>query len=85
MDKRKLQLATVIQLEDKAHEDGIEPLYTIRVLNMTEPVKVPISHLVPCTSCDPADIPLAAKDIDPNAIEILVTKEDLERLWHRDQ
>eukprot|EP00957_Ditylum_brightwellii_P147186 11207913-Ditylum_brightwellii.AAC.1 len=34
---------------------------------------------------DPADIPTSVKDIDPNAMESLLTHEDLEKLWHKDQ
>eukprot|EP00957_Ditylum_brightwellii_P115979 8846961-Ditylum_brightwellii.AAC.1 len=57
---------------------------TIRPLNSNEEVDVPIKDLSPCTTNNPADIPTSVNDIDPNAMESLLTHEDLEKLWHKD-
>eukprot|EP00957_Ditylum_brightwellii_P079531 6047295-Ditylum_brightwellii.AAC.1 len=46
---------------------------------------VPSSDILPCSTPDPTDILLIEKDIDPNALENLITKEDLEKLWQKDQ
>eukprot|EP00957_Ditylum_brightwellii_P020465 1542624-Ditylum_brightwellii.AAC.2 len=62
-----------------------EPQCQIRVLNTKDPITVLASSLSPCTTTDPADIPINSKDIDPNAMETLITKEDLDKLWYKDQ
>eukprot|EP00957_Ditylum_brightwellii_P083443 6342512-Ditylum_brightwellii.AAC.1 len=57
----------------------------IRILNTTVELTVPVSILPPCTTPDPADVPMYMSEIDPNALDHLITKEGLEKLWHKDQ
>eukprot|EP00957_Ditylum_brightwellii_P047776 3629370-Ditylum_brightwellii.AAC.1 len=57
----------------------------IRILNTTVELKVPVATLSPCTTPDPANVPMYISETDPNALEHLITKEDLEKLWHKDQ
>eukprot|EP00957_Ditylum_brightwellii_P204527 15339654-Ditylum_brightwellii.AAC.4 len=45
----------------------------------------PYLHLVTIGSPDPVYIPQHSTDIYPNALESLISKEDLEKLWHTDQ
>eukprot|EP00957_Ditylum_brightwellii_P053753 4072207-Ditylum_brightwellii.AAC.1 len=84
-DHGGIKLATVVESAQEELKDGVNPACTIRVLNATDPITVPASSLSPCTFPDPADIPTSAKEIDPNAMNVLISKEDLDKLWHRDQ
>eukprot|EP00957_Ditylum_brightwellii_P212332 15367190-Ditylum_brightwellii.AAC.2 len=84
-DKQKLQLATMVSSNEGETADDQEPQYQIRVLNTKKLITVPASSLSTCTTTDPADVPTSSKDIDPNAMETLITKEDLDKLWHKDQ
>eukprot|EP00957_Ditylum_brightwellii_P162951 12408211-Ditylum_brightwellii.AAC.1 len=77
----KTVLATVIGPADNSEDS----LYEVRVLNSTIEHSVPIFTLSPVTTPDPADIPQHSVNIDPNALESLISKEDLELLWHKDQ
>eukprot|EP00957_Ditylum_brightwellii_P105934 8080056-Ditylum_brightwellii.AAC.1 len=76
-DKQKLRLATVLRTNEGRPSDTT---CTIRLLNSTKEVNVPIKDLSPCTTNNPADIPTSVKDIDPNAMESLLTHEDSEKL-----
>eukprot|EP00957_Ditylum_brightwellii_P203150 15333441-Ditylum_brightwellii.AAC.2 len=80
-----MKLATVSKSSHDELVDGVDPTCTIRVLNKIDPVTVPASSLSPCTTPDPADIPILAKEIDPNAMNSPISKEDLDKLWHRDR
>eukprot|EP00957_Ditylum_brightwellii_P031985 2425136-Ditylum_brightwellii.AAC.1 len=62
-----------------------DPMCKIKILNTTVELTVPVSTLSPWTTSDPTDIPMHMSEIDPNALEHLITKEDLEKLWHKDQ
>eukprot|EP00957_Ditylum_brightwellii_P129172 9852304-Ditylum_brightwellii.AAC.1 len=77
----KTVLVAVIGPADNS-EDGI---CKVRVLSSTTEHSVTISTLSPVSTSDPADIPQYSADVDPNALESLISKEDLELLWHKDQ
>eukprot|EP00957_Ditylum_brightwellii_P133528 10180489-Ditylum_brightwellii.AAC.1 len=77
---------------DTSHCDGEgdgasegDPACRIRLLNSKVELSVPVSDNLSCSTPVPADIPLTEKDIDPNAMETLMTKDDLEKLWYKDQ
>eukprot|EP00957_Ditylum_brightwellii_P201134 15324200-Ditylum_brightwellii.AAC.1 len=69
-------LATVIGSADNSEDDQCK----IRLLNSTIKHAVPISTSSSLTTADPADIPQHSADIDPNALESMISKEDLELL-----
>eukprot|EP00957_Ditylum_brightwellii_P204672 15340361-Ditylum_brightwellii.AAC.1 len=77
-----LKLATIIWTNEGGSPDST---CTIRLLNSNEEVDVPTKDLSPYMTNNPANIPTSVKDIDPNAMESLLTHEDLEKLWHKDQ
>eukprot|EP00957_Ditylum_brightwellii_P030539 2313144-Ditylum_brightwellii.AAC.1 len=81
-EKQKLRLATVLRTNERG---SVDPTCIITLLNSNKELKVPIKDFPPCTTNDPADITTYAKDINSNAIESLLTHEDLEKLWHKDQ
>eukprot|EP00957_Ditylum_brightwellii_P099262 7561059-Ditylum_brightwellii.AAC.1 len=64
---------------------GQYTLCKVGILNSTNKLLSPISTLPPIDDPDPADIPQSCSDIDLNTMYLLVSKEDLEKLWHRDQ
>eukprot|EP00957_Ditylum_brightwellii_P064742 4913291-Ditylum_brightwellii.AAC.1 len=72
----KVRLATVIGSGGKTYSDNQEPFFKINVPNLS---------LLPCTTPDSADIPTSVVDVDPNAMEELVSRDDLKSLWHKDQ
>eukprot|EP00957_Ditylum_brightwellii_P043222 3275593-Ditylum_brightwellii.AAC.2 len=57
----------------------------VRVLNTTDELSIPIFTLSPLDNPDPADILQQSNDIDPNALESLISKDSLEKLWNDDQ
>eukprot|EP00957_Ditylum_brightwellii_P087365 6649735-Ditylum_brightwellii.AAC.2 len=64
---------------------GEDDLCKVRVLNSTNGHSVPISTLSSVTTPGPIDIPQHSADTDHNSLESLISKEDLEMLWHKDQ
>eukprot|EP00957_Ditylum_brightwellii_P196196 14949348-Ditylum_brightwellii.AAC.1 len=62
-----------------------DPACEIRLLNSKVEFSVPVSNIFSCSTPDPADILLTKTDIDPNALGTLITTEDLEKPWHKDQ
>eukprot|EP00957_Ditylum_brightwellii_P187786 14298786-Ditylum_brightwellii.AAC.1 len=62
-----------------------DPACKIRLLNSKVEFFVPVSNLFPCSTIDPTDTPLTKTDIDSNTLGTLLTKEDLEKLQHKDQ
>eukprot|EP00957_Ditylum_brightwellii_P165512 12600802-Ditylum_brightwellii.AAC.1 len=78
---RKTKLATVIWPASKWQDSHCK----VRVLNSTDEYSVLISTLSPIDHLDPADIPWHSIDIYPEGLELLLSKEDLEKLWHRNQ
>eukprot|EP00957_Ditylum_brightwellii_P072313 5496422-Ditylum_brightwellii.AAC.1 len=81
-DGKKTKLATVIHSNEGDKEN---PACTIQVLSTPDEITVPATNLEACTSPDPADIPLVDSDIDPNAMNTIVSMEDITQLWHKDQ
>eukprot|EP00957_Ditylum_brightwellii_P137591 10489712-Ditylum_brightwellii.AAC.1 len=73
-DHSRIRLAIVVESTQEDLKDGFDPIYTIIVLNTTGPVTVPALSLSPYTSPDPAGIPTLAKEIDPNAMNLFISK-----------
>jgi hypothetical protein len=78
--KNKVILASVLGTTEGDGGTREDPMCKIRILNTTVELTVPVSTLSPCTTPDPADVPMHMSEIDPNALEHLITKEDLEKL-----
>ena len=68
-----MRLTTVLRTNEGGPQDTT---CTIRLLNRTKEVDVHIKDLFPCITNNPTDIPTSVKDIDPNAMELLLTHED---------
>eukprot|EP00957_Ditylum_brightwellii_P102203 7790982-Ditylum_brightwellii.AAC.1 len=77
----KTVLAIVIGPADNSKDD----LCKMRVISNAIEESVPISTLSSVNTTDPADIPQHSANIDPNVLESMTSKEDLELLWHKDQ
>eukprot|EP00957_Ditylum_brightwellii_P078722 5985537-Ditylum_brightwellii.AAC.1 len=57
-----------------------DPACKIRLLNSKAEFSVPVFSIFPCSTPGPANIPLTKTDIDCNALDTLITKEDLGKM-----
>eukprot|EP00957_Ditylum_brightwellii_P133198 10155817-Ditylum_brightwellii.AAC.1 len=84
-DRNKVSLATVQESTTNAHVNGVEPKCLKRVLNTRNKISDLASSISLCTTSDLADIHLNPNKVDTNAMDLLITKEDLEKIWYKDQ